>query len=197
MSKKKNKFKYGIKNMHIAPITEVDITKADGNAYTYGDWFGVPGAQSTNLTNQFASQSIYADDSEYATLGKNNGYEGDIQVTILPPEFYDKILHCKNGVLSSESPAEFAVAFEFDGDINKGRRCLFHCSLTKLPNIVHNTKTDTLSIDSDTISIRAKPRLDDGQIIGTAYEDWEIYSKFFDAVPQPSEFKAPTEVGSV
>ena len=43
-----NKVKYGLKNVHIAPITaeNKNYTAEEENAYTYGEWFAYPGAVS-------------------------------------------------------------------------------------------------------------------------------------------------------
>lgn len=191
MPRKKNKIKYGIKNCHVAKITASDTT----TGYTYGTPFAMPGAISISLNNSMSTANIAADDIEdYASQSVNNGYEGPLEVVELPEQFAEEILGDTNGVEDSDvKMAEFALLFEFDGDQKKGRRCLWRCSLTQRPSITHNTKSANFSIDSDTLNIKAMPRLNDHKVKGTCYEDWDIYDDFFSAVSEPSAFVPPSD----
>ena len=187
---KVNKVKYGIKNVYMAKITS-----ATAEGYTYGTPFRVPGAQVINLANQFASQSIPADDDpDYVTLQEDQGYDGTLQVVTLPVEFEEQILNETNGIENVDNKmSDFALMYEFDGDVKKARNCLWHCVLTKRPDIVHNTKDNNLSVDNDTINIKVVKRKDTGDIKGKAYADWAVYENMFTAVPEPSAFVKPSE----
>ena len=188
----RNKIKYGIKNCHVAKITA-----GDANGYTYGTPFACPGAISISLNNSMSTAEIAADDiNDYASQSVNNGYEGTLEVVNLPEEFAAQILGDSNGVENSDTKmSEFALLFEFDGDQKKGRRCLWRCALTQRPSITHNTKSSNFTIDSDTINIKAMPRLDTMDVKGSCFEDWDVYANFFNAVPAPSDFVAPDAPG--
>lgn len=192
---KNNKCKYGLKNVYIAPINDIDLTKKDGTAYVYGTPFACPGAQSLNLNNQYASASIAADDDpDYITLQQNNGYDGELQVVELVEEFEKQIIGIVNGVEDANTkPKAFAILCEFDGDKKKARRCLWHCELTQLPNITHSTKDGNLKVDNDTIKIKVVMRKDNGKLSAKAYEGWTVYDDMFTAVPKPEDFVEPEE----
>lgn len=188
----RNKIKYGIKNAHVAKIIS-----GDASGYTYGTPFACPGAISVSLNNSMSTAEIAADDiNDYASQSVNNGYEGTLEVVNLPEEFATQILGDSNGVENSDTKmSEFALLFEFDGDQKKGRRCLWRCALTQRPSITHNTKSSNFTIDSDTINIKAMPRLDTMDVKGSCFEDWDVYANFFNAVPAPSDFVAPDAPG--
>lgn len=188
----RNKIKYGIKNAHVAKIIS-----GDANGYTYGTPFACPGMKSVSLNNSMSTANVPADDiDDYASQSVNNGYEGTVEIVVLPKEFEEQILNDSNGVEDSDAKmSEFAFMFEFDGDVNKGRSCLWRCALTQRPSIVHNTKSSNFSVDTDTINIKSMPRLDNRKVKGKCYEDWDVYANFFNAVPAPSDFVAPDAPG--
>ncbi|MBO5449809.1 MAG: hypothetical protein J5994_10870 [Ruminococcus sp.] len=200
MKAKVNKVKFGLKNVMMAAIENIDNTKTDGTGYEYGEIFAVPGAQSLNLANQFASQSIAADDDpDYVTMSQNNGYDGTLQIVNIPKEFEENILCMKNGIENADTKMkDFAIICEFDGDENRARICLWHCVITKKPDIVHNTKDGNLSVDNDTLSIKVVKRKDTADLRGKAYADWSVYDKMLTAIPKPSDFIDPdsTESGT-
>jgi phi13 family phage major tail protein len=195
MKAKVNKYKAGLKNVKIAPIDDIDLTKADGEAYTYGDIFAVPGAQSISLSSQYTNSSIAADDDpDYVNEGMNAGYDGSLQVVNLPVEFEKYILCRKNGIENADTvPKDFAMICEFTGDKSRARRVMFHCVLTKLPDITHNTKDNNLSVDNDTLNIKVIKRKDTGDITGKAFEGWSVYEKMLTEIPKPSDFAEPTD----
>lgn len=182
-----NKVKYGIKKLYVAKIT---AGSAEG--YTYGTPFAVPGAISMSLESQMNVTNVPADDiKDYASETVNNGYEGTIEVALLPEQFETDILGDVGGVENSETrAAEFAVLVEFTGDQKKGRYCFWRCQLTKRPTISQRTKGENFTIDTDTLNIKAMPRLDDYNIKGKCYEDWDVYENFYSAVPNPDDFTA-------
>lgn len=188
-----NKIKAGTKNLYVAPILAIDETKTDGTGYTYGKPFRVPGAQNINLAQQTATVDIAADnDAQYATLTQNNGYDGTVQVVCLPPEFETEILKNENGMEDADvKTADFAMMIEFDGDKKKGRHIFWHCVLTKRPDITGTTKDNNLTVDTDTINVKAVKRKDCGKIKGKVYENWSVYDTMFTSVPLPADIVDP------
>ena len=181
-----NLVKYGIKNVTIFPITAIDTTKTDGTAYTYGTPFALPGAQTINLSAQWASNTIYADDIAYAEQTANLGYDGTLQNVKINAAFEQQILGWLNGQENADTiPKSFGLAFQFTGDKNNGRIMFYHVDLTKAPDIVHNTKTNSLSNDSDSMSIKVKPRLDTHDVKLKQYPGDTYYDTLFTTVPNP------------
>lgn len=97
MSKKKNKVRFGLKNCYYAKATFDE----DGNV-TYDTPKRLPGAVSIGLDPEGESENFYADDIVYYVLNNNAGYEGDLELALIPEEFLTDILHEEedtNGVL--------------------------------------------------------------------------------------------------
>ena len=195
MGKNKNLIKYGIKNITIFPITGIDTTKTDGTAYTYGTPFKVPGTQQISLSANWANNTVYADDIAYAEQTANLGYDGNWQNVQLTEEFEEKILGDVNGQENADvTITPFGMAFQFAGDKNNGRVFLYHVDLTKRPDLVFNTKTNSLSVDSDTISLNVKPRLDTHDVKVKVYPGDELYDSILTTAPNPVERAASASI---
>lgn len=125
-------------------------------------------------------------------MTQDNGYDGTVQVVCLPPEFETEILKNVNGMEDADvKTADFAMMIEFDGDKKKGRHIFWHCVLTKRPDITGTTKDNNLTVDTDTINVKAVKRKDCGKIKAKVYEDWSVYSTMFTTVPTPAEVIDP------
>ena len=78
--------------------------------------------------------SFYADGIQYYTINNNMGYDGELELALIPESFRRDILHetaDKNKVLIEDANSEtenFALLFEFDGDKKKIRHVLYNCS---------------------------------------------------------------------
>ena len=89
---------------------------------TYDVPIKIPGAVSLSLEQQGELTPFYADGIKYYVASSNGGYEGDLEMAIIPDEFREKILGEKkdtNGVLienSNVESKEFALGFQIDGD---------------------------------------------------------------------------------
>jgi uncharacterized protein YjdB len=196
MGKNKNKkFKSGCNLLCFAPLLSIDYDKLDANpldetAFTYGDWFRARGAEKIDLQSQFASQKHAADDNEsYIVQKKNNGYNGTVQVTCLPPEFFEKICLMENFIETDETvPLAFATGWEYKEQGVKCRRILWNCELTQLPSITHTTESGDLAIDSDSININASGLEGMRSITTVCTEGEDAYTNFFTSVLMPSDF---------
>lgn len=125
-------------------------------------------------------------------MTQDNGYDGTVQVVCLPPEFETEILKNVNGMEDADvKTADFAMMIEFDGDKKKGRHIFWHCVLTKRPDITGTTKDNNLTVDTDTINVKAVKRKDCGKIKAKVYEDWSVYSTMFTSVPAPADIVDP------
>ena len=139
MPNKKNKVKFNICNVHYALITVDD----DGEV-TFGTPVAMPGAVSLSLEPNGEPSNFYADGYAYYTISNNMGYEGDLELAMVPESFRTDVLKESldtNQVLvenANVETANFALLFEFDGDIKKIRHVLYNCSAAR-PNIESTT----------------------------------------------------------
>lgn len=98
MSKKSNKVKFGLKNCHYAKATFDE----DGSV-TYAKPVRIPGAVSLSMDANGEIEPFYADNIAYYVVNNNSGYEGDLEIALIPESFLTDIMHEEldgNGVLS-------------------------------------------------------------------------------------------------
>lgn len=183
---KGNKVMFGLKNVHYAKVTE-DV---DGSI-TYGEIKAIPGAVNLSLEAQGDSNDFYADDGVYYESTTNNGYNGDLEIAKLPKDFETEILKEEeiDGMQVEKAnvkPEVFALLFEFDGDANATRYCMYHCTASR-PNVESKTTEDSTEVQTMTTTITARPRLKD-QIVKAKCADptSEKYKNWYTAVPEPT-----------
>ncbi|MCD8398095.1 MAG: phage tail protein [Lachnospiraceae bacterium] len=181
-----NKVKFNLKNAHYAILT----LDEDSNP-TYGTPVAMPGAVSLSLDANGEPENFYADGVAYYVINNNMGYEGDLELALIPESFRTDVLKetlDDNGVLVENSDVElasFALLFEFDGDQKHIRHVLYNCSASR-PKIEGQTNEETKEVQTETLSISATP-LADGMVKAktgnttntTAYDGW------YDAVYLP------------
>lgn len=157
MSAKKNKVKFNICNVHYALIT-VD---EDGEV-TFGTPVAMPGAVSLSLEPNGEPSNFYADGYAYYTISNNMGYEGDLELAMVPESFRTDVLKESlddNSVLvesANVETANFALLFEFDGDVKKIRHVLYNCSAART-NIESATNEEEIEVQTETLAITAAP----------------------------------------
>lgn len=181
-----NKIKYGLKNMKYAPVTNTE------GVITYGTPVAIPGGVSISLSPKGEKTDFFADDTLYFSASSNQGYDGTLEVALLPDQFKKDILGWKedeNGALFEDSNAtgkNFALLFEFLGDAKATRHVLYNVSATK-PNVESTTKGNSIEVKTDSIAITAAPALDTGYVKAkmehgsTAYDNW--YTAVYEFVP--------------
>ncbi len=154
---KKNKVKYNICNVHYAPM----LTNTKEGA-TFGTPISMPGAVSLSLSPNGEPSNFFADGYAYYTISNNMGYDGDLELALIPESFIVDILGetlDENKVLIENSNVEtgnFALMFEFDGDVKKIRHILYHCSASR-PSIESTTVEEEIEIKTETLTVKASP----------------------------------------
>lgn len=179
-----NKILYGIKNVHVAKLTE-----KDGNI-TYGTPFAMPGATGFSPEPQGATTKFYADNTVYFIANSNQGYEGELVLAITPEEFLTQILgqtKDDNGAVienADDKDARFALMFEGDGDAT-GRRWVYWDCKASRPSRENNTKEESVEPGTDSMSITISPRSTDRAVkcyIEPSETNKAVYDKFFEEV---------------
>ena len=194
----KNKVKFNICNVHYAPLTVTE----DG-IVTYAAPVPLPGAVSISLDPTGEPESFYADGIEYYIINNNQGYDGDLEVAMIPEGFRTDILKEEadsNNVLVENANSEtgrFALLFEFDGDVKKIRHVLYNCSASR-PTIEAKTNEEDKEVQTETLTVKARP-LANGYVkaktgdntTDAVYKNW--YSEVYEPVVQNVERGDVTE----
>ena len=189
-----NKVKYNLKNAHYALLTYgADDTPV------YGTPVPMPGSVSISLDANGEPENFYADGIAYYVINNNMGYEGDLELALIPESFRTDVLGetlDANGVLVEDSNTElaaFALLFEFDGDQKHIRHVLYNCSASR-PGIEGKTNEDSKEVQTETLTIKATP-LPDGKVKAKTGNttNQAAYNGWYNAVYIPSEADADLE----
>lgn len=186
-----NKVKFGLRNVHIFPITEESNT-----ATTYGKAIKLPGAVNLSLSIEGEESPFYADDVIYYNSYANNGYSGDLELALVSEEFLTKILGYQkdeNGAIIEsidDKSKNFAMSFEFQGDKKATRNILYKVSVSR-PNMEHATIAENKEPQTETLSLKAMARMNDGRIKARLYEGQTGYDTFYDKVYEGTIINGP------
>lgn len=176
-----NKVKYGLKNTHYAVVTEVN------GIVSYGTPKAIPGAVNLTLSAAGENVTFYADDRAYYEENTNDGYEGSIEMALIPDDFRVDVLGDtidSNGALienANAKPKKFALMYEFDGDSKKTRHVLYSVLPTR-PNLEGSTRTNTKEPKTETMDISARPAIDTSDVKAKLTQGDIGYDTFFTAV---------------
>lgn len=187
MSEKNNKVKYNLKNAHYALLT-----MGEDGTVTYGMPVVLPGSVSLSLDANGEPENFYADGIAYYVINNNMGYDGDLELALIPESFRTDVLKEKldsKGVLIENSDAElaqFALLFEFDGDVRHIRHVMYNCSASR-PKIEGKTNEDKKEVQTETLTIKATP-LADGKVKAKTGNttDAAVYAGWYKAVYLPA-----------
>lgn len=197
----KNKVKFNICNVHYAPI----IKEEDGTV-TFATPVPMPGAVSISMDPTGEPESFYADGVEYYVINNNQGYDGDLELAMIPESFRTDILKEEqdaNNVLVENSQSEtgsFALLFEFDGDVRKIRHVLYNCSASR-PSIASKTNEDSKEVQTETLTVKARPlasgyvKAKTGDTTSEAtYKDW--YKSVYEPTAATAAAAAPKQIST-
>jgi len=182
----KNKVKFGICNVHYAKLT-LD----ENNVATWDTPVAIPGAVSISLDANGETEYFYADNIAYYTINNNQGYDGDLEIALIPDSFREDIMGeaaDTNGVLVENKDAEvsnFALMFEFDGDVNKIRHVMYNCSASR-PTIESETNEESKEPKTEKLSLKSRP-LPSGIVKAKTGDNVseDVYNAWYDKVYEP------------
>ena len=171
-----DKVKFGIKNVHVFPITAWN-----SGVPTYGNVIDIPGTVSLSLDKQGDTNDFYADNIKYYTSVANNGYSGTLEVAIIPDDFRTKVLNyltdTKNVLVEDlAEPTHFAMTFEEDGD-QDGTKFVLYNGTASRPSLNKSTTTESKEPSTQTLDISFAP-LSSGRVMAmtTATTDSTVLS---------------------
>ena len=186
-----NKIKYGLSRVYYALAT---IDTATGAA-TYATPVAIPGAVSLSMDPSGDSNKFYADNVAYATFAANAGYEGTLEVAIIPDSFRKDVL---GEVVDSDIQVEkatasttpFALLFQFEGDDDATRHVFYNCTAAR-PNVGSKTTEESVEVQTETLNITCgsifNAKLDDNIVKGKISDKTkQTYTDWFNSVHQPA-----------
>lgn len=192
---KKNKVRFGLKNVHYAVLKSVD----ENGTPTYDTPKAIPGAVSLSFDVEGEAEPFYADNIVYYMVNNNSGYSGDLEIALIPTEFATEIMGetlDENGVLVETSTAElqpFALMFEFTGDKNGIRHVMHNCYVAR-PGTEGSTDEDKKTVATEKLSFTANP-LANGLVKAKSCESTnaETYAGWYKSVYIPEIKDDPEE----
>ena len=149
-----NKVKYGLSNVYYAKAT-IDPTTG---AATYDTPVAIPGAVNLSLDPQGELEPFYADNIKYYIVNNNSGYEGDLEIALIPDSFRVDIMgeiEDDNGIIveTTEGKSEpFALLFQFEGDDKGTRHVMYNCTASR-PSVAGATKEDSTEVQTETLNL--------------------------------------------
>ena len=187
MSEKNNKVKFNLKNAHYALLSI-----AEDGTVSYAVPTPMPGSVSISLDANGEPENFYADGVAYYVINNNMGYDGDLELAMIPESFRTEVLKEEldaKGVLIENADVElasFALLFEFDGDQKHIRHVLYNCSASR-PGIEGKTNEDSKEVQTETLTIKATP-LANGMVKAKTGNttDATVYNDCYKAVFMPS-----------
>ncbi|MDY2594616.1 MAG: major tail protein [Oliverpabstia sp.] len=190
----KNKVKYNLKNAHYAMQKT-----GEAGAVTYDTPVALPGAVSISLSANGEPENFYADGVAYYVINNNMGYDGDLELALIPEDFRIAALNetlDEKKVLIENADAElnaFALLFEFDGDVRHIRHVLYNCSASR-PGISGKTNEENREVQTETLTIKATPLASGIVKAKTGNEtDATTYADWYKAVYMPNITEAESE----
>ena len=141
-------------------------------------------------------ESFYADGVEYYVINNNQGYDGDLELAMIPDSFREDCLGedaSTTGILvekSDASPKPFALLFEFSTDDKAIKHVMYNCVASRT-NISGQTKGESTEVQTETVSLTASAIMNTvagGNIVKAKADDTatSAYAGWYSSVWQPT-----------
>lgn len=151
-----NKVKFGLEHVHYALLT----LDSDG-APSYGTPKPIPGAVSLKMDPQGDQTNFRADNVDYYVSRANSGYDGDLELALVPDSFREDVLQevkdAKGVYVEDANPTTqpFALLFRFKGDTHKTNHVLYNCTAGRTSVASETTPRNNVEPVTETLSLSA------------------------------------------
>ena len=187
------RIRFGLSKAYYAEITAVD---PNTGVPTYDTPAPLLGAVNLDMQPVGDSSETFADNVKWWGEEINSGYEGTFEFmdTAANWAFINNVLGRTtdtNGAVwesANDVYKEFALFGQFElrgGDPTDavGRRvCFLRCSIGRT-SVSGQTKENGVTVQTNSVNIKAMPRLDNSRTLVTADSTDTAYTNFFNAVP--------------
>lgn len=189
-----NTVKFGLSNCYYSVMTETYVATTNTYSYSYATPKPLRGAVNLSMSAQQEQNKFRADNIDYYVSNANNGYEGSLELALIPDDFKIACLGCStdsNGVLVenvNDKAVAFALLFQFEGDDKARRHALYNCKAT-LPDVASQTTEETIEPVTETINLTATARKGDGLVKASTVDGDNTsaqYTGWFSSVYEPS-----------
>lgn len=182
-----NKVKYGLEQVYYAVATQ-----GTGGSLTYATPVALPGAVNLTLDAEGDTNPFHADNILYFQSTANNGYSGTLELALIPDSFRTDVLGeiaDTNSVLVEKSGTpvvEFALLFQFEGDANKTRHCMYRCTASRAA-VGSATTEASITPQTETLNITCMPRISD-KVVKSKVSDTQTtqYAAWYTTVYEPA-----------
>lgn len=186
-----NKVHYDLIDVHVAPLT------IEAGVVSFGAPVALEGSISMDLSPKGNTVQLRADGIVYYRSSSNSGYEGNLNLAMVPDwfrkEYLGETLDETDKVQVENANAEpkpFALLYGFKYDQKQRRHVLYNCMASR-PNIKGDNKENQKDPDTESLPLSAVP-LPGGNVKAstTASTPEAVYSGWMKTVWQG---KAATE----
>lgn len=182
-----SKVKFGFKNAYYSKLINT------GGVISYATPKKLIGAVSMTLSPVGEDVEFYADDSLYFSDITNNGYDGTLELALIPEDFAKEILgevEDKNKVLTENAIGvanPFALLCEFTTDDGAKKFVFYHCTASR-PELSASTKSTTKEVKTETLNLKIRP--DNNAIVKrstTSATPSSVTDSWYSSVYEPAE----------
>lgn len=152
-----NKVHYDLVDVHVAPLTIAD------GVVTFGAPVPLPGSISMDLSPQGNTVKLRADGIVYYQSNSNSGYDGNLNLAMVPDWFKREYLGEKldetDKVQVENAEAEykpFALLYGFKYDAKRRRHVLYNCMAGRA-NIKGENKDNQRDPDTESLPLSCVP----------------------------------------